>query len=111
MLNGFSAVNTRKKVLTDNVLKIFEIILRFFAVAVGLSEWSRLLGSPAENDFTKVWSHAKMCVVEVPFKLYCTVNVCSKFTASKTGEIPVNGKQYDTKGIPENLLHLLIPFV
>ena len=27
-------------------------------------------------------SPAKMCVVEVPFKLYCTVNVCSKFTAS-----------------------------
>ena len=24
-----------------------------------------------------------MCVVDVPFKLYCTVNVCSKFTASK----------------------------
>ena len=25
----------------------------------------------------------RMCVVEVPLKLYCTVNVCSKFTASK----------------------------
>ena len=36
-----------------------------------------------EHDFTKVWSHAKMCVVEVLFKLYCTVNVCYKFTASK----------------------------
>ena len=39
--------------------------------------------SPAEHGFTKVWSHAKMCVVEVPFKLYCTINVCSMFTASK----------------------------
>ena len=25
----------------------------------------------------------KSCVVEVPFKLYCTVNNCYKFTASK----------------------------
>ena len=28
------------------------------------------------------WRSAKMCVVEFPFKLYCTANVCSKFTAS-----------------------------
>ena len=29
-------------------------------------------------------SPAKMCVVELPFKLYCTVNVCSNNTASKS---------------------------
>ena len=37
-----------------------------------------------------------MYVVEVLFKLYCTVNVCSKFTASKQAKylLPGNGKQY-----------------
>ena len=45
--------------------------------------------SPAEHDLTKVWSHAKMCVVEVPFKLYCTVNVCCKFTASIKEKYPL----------------------
>ena len=39
--------------------------------------------SPAEHDITKVGSHAKICVVEVPFKLYFTGNVYFKFSASK----------------------------
>ena len=43
-----------------------------------------------------------MCVVfGLAFKLYCTVNVCSKFTAS-ISNLPVSGKQNNTIGIPEN---------
>ena len=42
-----------------------------------------LHGSPAEHDSTEcgLWSHAKMCVVELIFKLNCTVNFCTKFKA------------------------------
>ena len=50
-----------------------------------------------------------MCIVELPCKLYCTVSVALKLTDS--GKIPVRGKQNDIIGIPDNLLHLLIPFV
>ena len=56
-------------------------------------------------------SPAKMCVVELPFKLYCTVNVYSKFTASiKEKYLSVVNKTISL-GIPENLLNLLIRFV
>ena len=59
------------------------------------------------------FSPAKMCVVELPFKLYCTtvgmrlttlyytVNVCTKFTASIKKKIPASGKQNNIMGIPE----------
>ena len=63
--------------------------------------------SPAEHNVTKVWSHAKVCAVKVPFKLSCLLNVHS----SKTGKIPVEGKQYNILRIPKNRLHLLISFV
>ena len=59
---------------------------------------------------TSLKCDAKKCVVEVPFNLYCTVNVCFKFTASKQVKYLLMDKQYHTMGIPENL-GLLIPFV
>ena len=54
---------------------------------------------------------AKMCVVELSSKLYCTENVWVKFTALIKEKIPVSDKQSNITGIPENLLHLLIRFV
>ena len=46
-----------------------------------------------------------MCAVELPFKLYCTVNVCTKFTASIKAKylLVVNKTISISIGIPENL--------
>ena len=57
-------------------------------------------------------SSAKMCEVELPFNLYCIVNICPKFTASiKEKYVLVVNKTIFMISIPENLLHLLISLV
>ena len=43
------------------------------------NEFTELL---ADLTLVMTYNSAKMCVVELPLKLYCTVNVCTKFTAS-----------------------------
>ena len=76
---------------------------------VGTSNFPTVPKSWIKSKFQLKPSPIKMCVVEVPFKLYFAVNVCSKFITSI--KEPVYGKKNFIIGIPENLLHLLIPFV
>ena len=54
--------------------------------------------------YIHISSSDKMCVVGLPFKLYCTVNVFKVHSYNK-GKTPVSGKQNNIIGIPENILH------
>ena len=52
---------------------------------------------------------AKMCVVVVPLKLYCTL--LHEVHSFKAGKVCVIGKQCNITGILENLLYLLLTFI